>query len=251
LTARSPADAVALALPPPDRLALFLDVDGTLVGTRPPDRPHQLDVDRLATLQALEDALGGALAVISGRAVSALDQFFHPLRLNAAGIQGIETRIDRGHVERTELGPADTAVLDRLAHEVEALGFPVEFEWKGAGLTFVYEEAAPFVEELMGLVEMRLTAGLRAYRGIIAIDVVPSHAGKGPALAKLMRQAPFAGRLPVHFGDDLADESAFEEAAGGGGFGVSVRRPTGLTRHHLADHEAVWQALTAYCRRHV
>ncbi|MEQ9812115.1 MAG: trehalose-phosphatase [Azospirillaceae bacterium] len=250
MTSHSQSDAVADALPPPDRLALFLDVDGTLVGTRPSDRPQRLDADRLETLRALEDVLGGALAVISGRAVSALDRFFHPLRLNAAGIQGIETRIDQGDVERTELGPADHAVLERLAHEVEALGFPVEFEWKGAGLTFVYEEAAPFVEELMGLVEMRLTAGLRAYRGVIAIDVVPSHAGKGPALVKLMRQAPFTGRLPVHFGDDLADESAFAEAAGGGGFGVSVRRPTGLTRYHLADHESVWQVLTAYRLRH-
>ena len=84
-------------LPPPPHLqvaaiGLFLDVDGTLVAIeREPGAVHV--PERLCTvLEQLAAATDGALALVSGRSVGQIDQLFAPLRLNAAGLHGLERR---------------------------------------------------------------------------------------------------------------------------------------------------------------
>ena len=74
-------------------IALFLDVDGTLLdlAARPSDvvTPEGL----VATLGAIERRLAGALALISGREIEELDRLFKPLRLRASGVHGAEIRL--------------------------------------------------------------------------------------------------------------------------------------------------------------
>ena len=48
--------------------------------------------DTLAILQALYPALGGALAIVSGRRIEDIDTLFAPLRLPASGIHGAQLR---------------------------------------------------------------------------------------------------------------------------------------------------------------
>src|SRR5918995_3504699 len=93
------------ALPPPprgrpDAIALFLDVDGTLVEIeREPGAVHV--PERLCQILAeLEQALDGALALVSGRSLHQLDRLFSPLRLSAAGLHGLERRNLRSEVVR-------------------------------------------------------------------------------------------------------------------------------------------------------
>ena len=75
-------------------LALFLDVDGTLLDLA--ERPDDVvtPAGLVATLARTERKLAGALALISGRAIEDLDRLFEPLRLRASGIHGAEIRFD-------------------------------------------------------------------------------------------------------------------------------------------------------------
>src|SRR5271170_3354408 len=76
----------------PGDIGLFLDVDGTLLDIAP--RPEEVEVKAglLDDLTAAERALGGALALVSGRPIAELDRLFAPLRLRAAGVHGAELR---------------------------------------------------------------------------------------------------------------------------------------------------------------
>jgi trehalose 6-phosphate phosphatase len=98
-----------VALPPPrlrpESIALFLDVDGTLVEIeREPDAVHVPERLR-AILADLEAAVHGALALVSGRSLEQIDRLFSPLRLNAAGLHGLERRNLRSEVVRAKPDP--------------------------------------------------------------------------------------------------------------------------------------------------
>ena len=57
----------------PRKLAMFLDFDGTLVEIA--DKPHavQFKATTRATLERLQLALGGALAIVTGREIEVID----------------------------------------------------------------------------------------------------------------------------------------------------------------------------------
>src|SRR5260370_18623263 len=77
---RRPAMAAELKLA---NTCLFLDVDGTVldIAARPP--AIVLPPSLIDDLAAAEARLQGAMALVSGRPVSQLDQLFAPLRLPA------------------------------------------------------------------------------------------------------------------------------------------------------------------------
>lgn len=76
--------------------ALFLDVDGTLLGfTGDPD-DSQVPAAMLKTVAALHAALEGALALVSGRNIDDLDRLFVGHGFAAAGLHGLQRRGDGG-----------------------------------------------------------------------------------------------------------------------------------------------------------
>ena len=86
-----PSDVAALSDAP---LALFLDVDGTLLDLAA--RPDEVvtPAGLVTTLARAERKLAGALALISGRSIHDVDHLFAPLRLRASGVHGAEIRLD-------------------------------------------------------------------------------------------------------------------------------------------------------------
>ena len=78
----------------PDRTALFLDVDGTLLDLAASPTAVVVPRGLVECIADIERALGGALALVSGRTLADLDQLFLPLRLRASGVQGAEIRYD-------------------------------------------------------------------------------------------------------------------------------------------------------------
>ncbi|MGH9894815.1 MAG: trehalose-phosphatase, partial [bacterium] len=98
------------------RWALFLDIDGTLLDIAP--SPYAVVVPKglCTTLSTLRDSLGGALALVSGRALSSIDSLFQPLRLPAAGQHGAEIRLASGNVVRVWVSPGS---LHALRQEVD------------------------------------------------------------------------------------------------------------------------------------
>src|SRR5271170_2146120 len=77
-----------------DRIALFLDVDGTLLEFGPSPQAVIAPNRLVESLARVETALGGALALVSGRSIGDLDRMFRPMRFRASGVHGAEFRLD-------------------------------------------------------------------------------------------------------------------------------------------------------------
>src|SRR3546814_13752046 len=56
--------------------------------------------------------------------------------------------------------------------------------------------------------------------GKMVFELRPRGIDKGSALTAFMREAPYAGRVPVMVGDDLTDEAGFIAARHAGGYGI-------------------------------
>src|SRR5215472_942176 len=132
----------------PKEIALFLDVDGTLLDFAPHPDAVEVPADLIDALEAAERRLIGALALISGRTIAALDRLFAPLRLRASGVHGAEVRSTSngaGRMSRARrMPPRAWAELVRLLDR-----FPGTFEeHKRASFAVHYRNARCGIEEL-------------------------------------------------------------------------------------------------------
>ncbi|RWO51878.1 trehalose-phosphatase [Mesorhizobium sp.] len=210
---------------PEGQWALFLDIDGTLLEhAAHPDAVFVSDELR-QLLGNIERRLGGALAFITGRSVSAADRLFHPLKLRVAGLYGLEHRLTAdGQVDLAD-APADIAAL---ADEIEAElgGRKVYVERKGPVLAIHTRAAPQLLARATQLVEQALTQLPRGYRviaGNAGVELMPLEAVKGAAIRRFMEIQPFAGRRPVFLGDDTSDENGFEAINEGNGISIRVK----------------------------
>lgn len=241
---------IARRMPPfgPD-WAFFLDVDGTLLEYA--EHPQQVRVEPglLALLERLQDAVGGALALVSGRSLTDIDALFAPLRLPTAGQHGTERRAADGALRRA---PAPVESLGRAAAEIVRLTAANEglvFENKGMTLALHYRRAPALRALVEG--EMRAIAGRLGERfelqtGKFVAEIKPSGKDKGSAIAEFAGEAPFAGRRPVFIGDDLTDEPGFDVVNRAGGYSVKVGPGITRARWHLPDAAAVRGWITSY-----
>lgn len=217
------------ALPPitPDT-ALFLDFDGTLVELAAQPESILVPGDLVATLGALSDKLGGALALVSGRSLADLDEFLAPLRLPAAGEHGAERRTAEGRLFSAT--PADLATVLQAAGALVTAHPGLKLEKKHHALSLHYRHA-PGLQDLC-LETMRAavaqSTGLDLMQGKFVIDVKPAGVNKGAAIAAFMAESPFAGRIPLFAGDDVTDEAGFEAVQAMGGHALKIG--TGPTR---------------------
>jgi trehalose 6-phosphate phosphatase len=204
--------------------ALFLDVDGTLLDFA--SRPDAAIVPPplRQTLTALSGALGGALAIISGRTIADLDRLFAPLRLPVAGQHGAEAR--RG--ERICIFAPGSPALASVLAPVYALGEQrptIMIENKGLSAAIHYAEAGSERDALSELLPKAIARSDGAFRLLashLAFDIVPQAIDKGRAVDWFMADAPFAGRVPVFIGDERTDEDGFAAAMARGGHAINV-----------------------------
>src|SRR5262249_27777396 len=75
------------------KIALLLDVDGTIVDIGPSPAEVQIADGLPETLGRLFDLMRGAIALVSGRPIADLDRLFAPLRLPSIGGHGAEMRV--------------------------------------------------------------------------------------------------------------------------------------------------------------
>jgi trehalose 6-phosphate phosphatase len=247
-----------MTVPPPsawefDRrdIALFLDIDGTLLEHRPHPEDVYVDEELRNLLGALAQTLGGAVAFVTGRNVAMVDRLFAPLHLPTAGLYGLEHRLTPDSpVERAE-EPADlAAVADQLQgqfHTTEG----IYFERKGAVLA-VHTRAAPAALPLVKAAAeealARLPEGYRIVAGHAGLEFVPVEALKSAAIERFMGIRPFAGRRPVFIGDDVSDEAGFDYVNARSGISIRVR-PGGVAteaRFALPDVASVHEWLAGF-----
>jgi trehalose 6-phosphate phosphatase len=233
-----------------ERVALFLDLDGVLapIVARPEEvRPEAV---RTRLMQALQTALGGRLAVISGRTIADLDRILDGAVASQAGVHGLERRLDHGPVWRAEPSPALSKAKAAFEAIVQAWpGAVVEEKGVSVGIHF---RAAPAALSAVRETIERLTPAddLVAQWGHMVAELRTPGPDKGDALTAFMAEPPFVGARPVFVGDDLTDEHGFAAAAAAGGFGVLVgpARPT-AARMRLENVEAVFDWLNAAVSR--
>lgn len=237
-------DTLPLAEPPliEDDWALFLDVDGSLAEHAPTPDAVRIDSSIKNALPALARRCGGALALVSGRSIQALDALFAPLDITAAaGLHGLERRTGAG----AQAAPAMDADFLELAEQARAIarGFPgARVECKG-GCLFLHWRAAPAAAGALGAFAESLRQRLHRHRlhpGPHGIEIRPLGMDKGVAIAAFMEEAPFRGRRPAFIGDDPADEPGFAEVNARAGVSVLIGAPrTSAARYRLADPRRV------------
>jgi trehalose 6-phosphate phosphatase len=76
----------------PDRHALFLDFDGSIVDFAPTPDTVVVRPATIALLEKVSRGLGGALAIVTGRHIADVDRHLAPLVLPASGVHGREFR---------------------------------------------------------------------------------------------------------------------------------------------------------------
>lgn len=234
--------------PPPlnvDEVALFQDLDGSLLELAP--TPGQVEVAAYlpGLLHRLNQALGGALAIVTGRPLSAIDRLLHPLLLAGAGLHGAELRRDPlGEVivgGRIATAGAAEALRQYFAGDERVL-----IEDKGAAVALHFRLAPERAAECSAVVAALASAmGLAAQQGKMVIEALPPSVNKGQALQWLMALPPFAGRMPVFIGDDLTDENGILVAQAMGGYGIKVGGGPSAAHYHLDSVTEVHRWLAA------
>jgi trehalose 6-phosphate phosphatase len=237
-------------MPYPPRLdpgdALFLDLDGTLAPIAA--TPGEVSFDpRLAGLMArLEQAMGGALAVISGRSLEDVRRILGGSPGAVGAVHGLVRHLPGKGVTMAEPSADLSEARERL--QAVARAWPgVIVEDKGLGLALHYRQA-PEAEQAVKAAAAAIVAAGELVRqdGAMVCELRAPGGGKGEALTAFLGEAPFAGRRPVMVGDDLTDEDGFAAAEAAGGYGVLVGpgRET-AARYRLDDVEAVIAWLSA------
>ncbi len=202
-------------------VAVFLDVDGTLLGFRSQPGDVVADPDLLALLGTLGAAVGGALALVSGRMIADLDRIVAPLVLPAAGVHGADIRFADGRraaMGATAMDPVREAVEAFVAARAGLL-----LEDKGATLALHYRHAPERESEIREFVRgLRDRSGTAVQEGKLVTELKPVGCDKGTAILSLMASEPFRGRRPLFIGDDLTDEHGFAAVNGVDGLSVKV-----------------------------
>jgi trehalose 6-phosphate phosphatase len=232
--------------------ALFLDVDGTLIDLA--ETPDAVRVPpRLPDLLTrLRDALGGGLALVSGRPVAVLDRFFYPARLAAIGLHGAEWRArPEEPVIRDPVAPPPPEA--RAALEAFAAANPgVVVEDKGVSLALHFRRAPQVADRAVAAARAAAlpVEGYSVLPGKMMVEIKPAHVNKGAALRRAMARPPFAGRVAVFAGDDLTDEDGFAAVNQLRGHSIKVGgADPSAARYRLPDVAAVHAWLEDSARR--
>jgi trehalose 6-phosphate phosphatase len=192
--------------------AYFFDIDGTLVDIAPAPAEIVLERELQSLIRELYDATGGALALISGRAISDVDSIFGEVSLPVAGQHGLERRgragkITRHHLASEKLDFARARLAQAIATHPELF-----LEDKGLSLALHYRSApklASFAHRTMRGVAAAMGPEYALQSGKRVVELKPSGKDKGDAVREFMLEAPFHGRTPVFVGDDVTDEHGF------------------------------------------
>lgn len=237
---RRGVDSETLIPPLPTRdCALFFDFDGTLVELAPLPDSVVVRAQVPPMLASLAAAVGGALAVVSGRPVAEIDRHLHPFKLCVAGVHGAERRYRDGFLRRIPVNGLEQAALP-----VEALceRFPALLMERKPGAIALHYRRAPDLEAqcLATMLEaLKSASGMALLRGKMVVEIKPSRATKAMAVRDFMDNASFRHRRPWFFGDDVTDECALDFVQSVGGVAVKIGEGESQAAYRLPDPAAL------------
>jgi trehalose 6-phosphate phosphatase len=236
------------ALPPFERAALLLDMDGTLLDIAPTPDSVVVAPGLPETLLRLQAQLGGAVAIVTGRPVHQVDTLLPGIVPTVSGEHGGALRpapgapLVRAALPDLPAGLVEAGAALATAHpgvilERKARGFVLHFRQ-------VPEAGPPLHAALSDLLAPHATA-FQLLAAHMAWEIRPLGVDKGSAVLAVMALPAFAGRLPVFIGDDVTDEDGMRPARAMGGAGLFVPDVFGDAagvRSWLARCTAGWAA---------
>lgn len=206
-------------------LALFLDVDGTLLELAATPDAVRVPAALRNTLELSSQREEGALALVSGRTLEDLDRLFAPSRFPACGQHGFERRDSRGRLIRARV---DHRLLDPVYDEVRAQLHnrgALVLEEKTAAFALHYRRAPQMqsvAREIMDRAAAALAPRYQLRTGKYVYELTPTCCSIRAAIESFMSEEPFAGRTPVFVGDDDTDEEGFDAVNALGGYSIRV-----------------------------
>lgn len=229
------------------RPVLFFDFDGTLSQIVDDPAAATLVPGADKALQSL--AALYPVAILSGRDLADIHSRVGIPGLWYAGSHGFEMIGPDGRHHENQTAAAAVPVLERAAAELtEALDIPgVMVEHKRFAVAVHYRNAAPEAAPRVSakVHEIGARSGLRVTSGRMVVELRPNlDWDKGKTLEWIIDQV--AGQeplLPIHIGDDLTDEDAFDSVLHDG-VGIVVRHDedgdrSTAARFSLADPDHV------------
>ncbi len=227
----------------------FFDFDGTL--TEIAETPGAVVVEERArqALEILLEAASGAVAIVTGREIDAIDRFLAPLKLPAAGVHGYERRnggttVSAPGAEESAARSVEKVLSSFVSHNP---GLLLE---KKRGAFALHYRLRPETESLcLSLVEdlSGRLSDVVLTRGKMVVEMRLHTATKGTAIQDFMKEPPFVGRLPFFAGDDVTDEDAFAAVNALGGISIKVGpgETAAQARACNVDEFLTWLLLTA------
>jgi trehalose 6-phosphate phosphatase len=211
-----------------DGIALFLDMDGTLIDFAATPEAVTVPPDLVLALDGATRRTRGALALLSGRSIAELDRLTAPLALPASGLHGGEIRESPGGEIRIT---THADLPGRLRADLATLlaDFPAaSVEEKGMSVAVHYRRAPVLGTELGNTLRRYVTGGevtgVQLMAGELVYELKPAGFDKGRSLRHFMQLDRFRGRSPIFVSDHPVDQAGFDAAAALGGFGISVGR---------------------------
>lgn len=225
----------------PDRHAIFLDFDGTLVELA--ERPELVQVtdDTRTLLSALNTHFSGAVAIITGRDITIIDNFLSPLKLPVAGVHGLIRRDVNGEMHKPLF---DTVPLDAVAESLHDLmqEEPDLFLERKQGAIVLHYRQRPDLEDRCKTIMTRIAEAnpsITLRMGKMVIEAVAFPTDKGRAIESFLGEPPYIGRTPVFAGDDVTDEDGFLVVNRRNGVSIKVGEGQTSASCRVADRTAL------------
>ena len=227
---------------PGPQCAYFFDIDGTLIDLAASPDAVRVESALSPVIAALSRITGGAVALISGRSLSDIDDLFPVRGLPAAGQHGVERRTAAGVTHRHAL---PSGSLDRVRQRLTpflARHPRLLLEDKGQSLALHYRGAPRLASAVHRTMRLMLRLAGRRYvlqPGKRVVELKPAGRDKGAAIREFMGERPFRGRIPVFIGDDATDEHGFRVVNRLGGCSIKVGAGRTAARWRLPNARAV------------
>jgi len=199
-----------------NRLALFLDLDGTLVSIAPTPDMVRLKPHTRTALEALVKDPGNRLTIISGRAIDDLRRIVklddviyagnHGLEITGSGLEFVHTEAMKRSALIAKLCRTLTSRLRPIKGvivECKVLSASIHYRLAAADeynrlRAMVNEAVSPFAEQI------HITEGSRV------LELRPTLAwNKGSAVRWILNEIRHDQAAAIYVGDDRTDEDAF------------------------------------------
>jgi trehalose 6-phosphate phosphatase len=234
----STPDVIRTKIMASQRVALFLDYDGTLAEFAPNPDVVLPDPELITLIEGLRDDDHFRIAIISGRKLDNVRKLLPVAEITIAGTYGIEILNPDGRVEwRADYHSIRPKIEQIRSQWQKLMAGSEEFylEDKGWALAIHARLAGErSAEILLGeaneIAESALenASNFYIYRGERFFEVRPTEASKKSTVAFLMDHINIDETIPLYLGDDKNDEEAFSivQAAQGIAIRIGGNAPT-------------------------